>query len=104
MTFKDFFYSEELEGLFGKIKALNPGTVAHRIEKNFLKSDVSKKGRTIQRMMSAGPKMTTSPRPAGITPSKKPMTIPTNFLDKSRQFTEKPRVKRVNTPISRPVV
>lgn len=102
MRFKEF-YNEELQGLFGKIKALNTGTLAHRVEKNSRKPDVAKKGTTVSRMMS-GPDVTTTPRPAGITIPKKPMTIPTNFTDRSKQLTGKPKVKDIAAPIERKII
>lgn len=104
MKFKEFFYSEDLEGLFGKVKTLNPGTIAHRIELNSIKPDVKKRGSTVKRIKASEKIVTTSPRPAGVTPVKKPMTLPSNFTDRSRQFTEKPKIKSVKAPIHRPIM
>ena len=87
MTFKEFL---QHEGLFGSVSKLNPATLGHRIEKRLNTHPANMKGRTIQRMLSSGPQVTTVPRPAGFTLTGHQTTIPSSM--------DRPKKPRLNKP------
>lgn len=87
MNFRQFI--EESEGTFGKPNQMNPISNDRNFEKKTLKPDVAKKGTTVGRMMSAGPKITTPSKPAKFSNPNKSMTVDPNKFKKPKPTTVK---------------
>lgn len=100
MRFKDFI-NEELEGLFGKIKANNPTLVAHFADKKFFVPPNAKpKGKSSVQSMTDGNKaVATAVMPSmGLPSSKKQHTLKKPSSDKT-QFFRQPKAKKVKPPL-----
>lgn len=79
MTFKEFLQNEELKGLFGPVNKVggSESNLFKHLGKDVRPPDGVGRGKAIRSMLTAGPKVSKPPRPAGpgAGPTK-PMTIP----------------------------
>lgn len=95
MTFKEFLQNEELQGLFGKIKPINPGTIQHRIEKKNLKPEVSKKGTSVGRSFQGEKAILKTPTPSLSATKQVSLKPPSERKD----WFKKPKSKPVRPPL-----
>ena len=100
MRFKDFI-NEDLEGLFGKVKAANPVAVDHFKDKKFFSPPNAKtKGKSsVQRMTDGGKAIASAPMPsANLTTTKKQHTLSKPSSDRTQHFRQ-PKPKKVKAPL-----
>jgi hypothetical protein len=100
MRFKDFI-NEELQGLFGKVKAANPVAIDHFKDKKFFVPPQAKsKGKSSVQAMTDGNKaVATAPMPsANLTAAKKQHTLKKPSSEKTQHFRQ-PKAKTVKPPL-----
>jgi hypothetical protein len=93
MTFKEFLQNEELQGLFGKIKAINPGTLSKRIADKEVRRP--KKGTSVGRAFQGEKAIIKTPTPALSHVKQVSLKPPSERKDWFKQ----PRSKPVRPPL-----
>ena len=100
MRFKDFI-KEDLQGLFGKVKAANPPAVDHFKDKKFFVPPQAKPGgkSSVQSMTDGNKAVATAAMPSvGLPSSKKQHTLRKPSSEKTQHFRQ-PKPKTVKPPL-----
>jgi len=99
MNFKDFV-NEELEGLYGKIKANTPGEVQHFADKKFfVPPNAKSKGKSSVKSMTDGNKsIGKAVMPSTGLPTSRQHTLMNPSSEKT-QFFRKVKPKQIKTPL-----